>query len=310
VTRPVALVLRALGLGDLVTGLPALRLLRTVRPGHDVLLATPGVWAPIVSRFDPAVEVLPTAELAPITGAPDQPDLAIDLHGNRMRSTRLLLATRPRQLVSYATGGCDWDPGEHEVARWCRLLREELPVRGWAPDPRLAGILGRPPEASVPQGRTVVHCGAGSPSRVWPAERSAALALLLAAEGHDVVVTGGPGEEEAAELVAHGARVPALTGLSVTELMALVGTARLVVSGDTGIAHLACAYETPTVTLFGPVSPACWGPPRRPRHRVVWHGDGTGDPHGRSVDRALARISVREAAAEARTADRVARAND
>ena len=47
------------------------------------------------------------------------------------------------------------------------------------------------------------------------------------------------------------------------------------VSGDTGIAHLASAYGTPSVVLFGPVDPAQWGPPAAartsrspaPRHR-------------------------------------------
>lgn len=49
-----------------------------------------------------------------------------------------------------------------------------------------------------------------------------------------------------------------------------------------------------------PVSPAAWGPPRHPRHRVLSHGDvhgGRGDPHGTRLDPALAAISVCEACA-------------
>jgi ADP-heptose:LPS heptosyltransferase len=72
----------------------------------------------------------------------------------------------------------------------------------------------------------------------------------------------------------------------------------LVVSGDTGVAHLASAFETPSVVLFGPVSPSVWGPPRRPQHAVLWHGpDGVarpGDPHGEAVDQRLNSITVEE----------------
>ncbi|MEO3783986.1 glycosyltransferase family 9 protein [Actinocorallia sp. B10E7] len=72
--------------------------------------------------------------------------------------------------------------------------------------------------------------------------------------------------------------------------------ARLVVSGDTGLAHLAFAYARPSVTLYGPVSPRLWGPPADRRHRVIWHGTGVrpGDPHGRSPDRRLLLIGPRE----------------
>jgi ADP-heptose:LPS heptosyltransferase len=52
----------------------------------------------------------------------------------------------------------------------------------------------------------------------------------------------------------------------------------LVLSGDTGLAHLAAAFGTPAVTLAGPVPPRLWGPPPRPWHRVLWAGL-EGDPH-------------------------------
>jgi ADP-heptose:LPS heptosyltransferase len=78
------------------------------------------------------------------------------------------------------------------------------------------------------------------------------------------------------------------------ELAAVIAAARVVVCGDTGVAHLATAYRRPSVVLFGPVSPALWGPPQRPQHVVLWHGDGTGDPWGTTLDPALARVTVDE----------------
>jgi ADP-heptose:LPS heptosyltransferase len=109
-----------------------------------------------------------------------------------------------------------------------------------------------------------------------------------------VVVTGGPGEAWLARAVAEEAGVPALLEPSLLELVSLIGRARLVICGDTGVAHLASNYRTPSVLLFGPVSPAAWGPPAGGPHQVLWHGDGAGDPHGRQVDPALLAITVEE----------------
>jgi ADP-heptose:LPS heptosyltransferase len=161
----------------------------------------------------------------------------------------------------------------------------------------VAGSLARVPDVSdgvAPPGRTVLHCGAKAPSRRWPVERFAALAAALRADGHDVLVVGGAGEQELAESIGAAAAVPACTGLTVSELVALIARARLLVSGDTGPAHVASNYRVASVVLFGPVSPSRWGPPADPRHQPIWHGDGTGDPHGTSIDPALLRITVDE----------------
>ncbi|HYO37297.1 MAG TPA: glycosyltransferase family 9 protein, partial [Geodermatophilus sp.] len=125
-----------------------------------------------------------------------------------------------------------------------------------------------------------------------------------AAAGHDVRITGGPAERDLAAAVARGAGLDdgaVLAGRTSTlELAATVAAASVVVSGDTGVAHLATAYRRPSVVLFGPVSPALWGPPPRvgpgggALHVVLWHGDGTGDPWATELDPALARIPVDE----------------
>ena len=188
-----------------------------------------------------------------------------------------------------------WRHDEHEVPRWCRLLREGLPLPD-AATPRLAGLLPVP-AVDTPRGLTVVHCGAKSPSRQWHPCRFAAVAMLLAARGHRVVVTGGRNEADRAERIAAAAQVDVLIEPSLLELAGVVARARLVVSGDTGVAHLASAYETPSVVLFGPVSPVRWGPPDVPIHQVIWHGDDSGDPHGDTMDPALDRITVAEVVA-------------
>jgi ADP-heptose:LPS heptosyltransferase len=141
-----------------------------------------------------------------------------------------------------------------------------------------------------------VHPGAASEARRWPAERFAAVARAERAAGHDVVVTGGRAEVPLAHRVADLAGLPdgiVLAGRTdLLQLAAAVAAAGRVVCGDTGIAHLATAFGTPSVLLFGPTSPARWGPPPgRPLHRVLWAGR-EGDPHGRGVDAGLLEIEV------------------
>ena len=303
------LLLRALGLGDFLTGVPAYRAVRRAFPGHLIVLAAPGGLADLVPLTGAIDELLPAAELEPVgwTGAP--PDVAIDLHGRGPASHRLLAALGPQRLITFGGrhgggfAGPRWRAGEHEVARWCRLCSES----GIPADPadlRLTAVPGTalpsgalPPAPGGP-GLTLVHPGAAAPSRRWPPGRFAAVAAELARLGHQVVVTGSAAERPLAMDVARRAGLPPQSVLagrtSLAALAALTASARLVVSGDTGLAHLATAYARPSVVLFGPVPPAEWGPPADPRHQALWAGgDGyRGDPHGRRTDPALAAIPV------------------
>jgi ADP-heptose:LPS heptosyltransferase len=129
--------------------------------------------------------------------------------------------------------------------------------------------------------------------------RYAEVATALRARGRRVVVTGGPGEDDLVARLAKQARLPDTDtfggGLPFGRLSALVAGARAVVSGDTGIAHLAAAHATASVTLFGPVAPSLWGPPPGPRHLALWHpGPEAGDPHGTRPDPALLRVTPGE----------------
>lgn len=298
-TRPTALILRALGLGDFFTGLPALRLVRDALPEHRLVLALPRSLAPLARLSGFVDDVVHGHELDPLVDPPERPQIAIDLHGNGPASANLLARTNPVRIVAYANGVPRWRADEHEVARWCRLVIEGLP----APDarcPPVAGSFAAVPDVDVPAGRTLLHCGAKAPSRRWPADRFAEVAGKLRADGHDVLVLGGPPERALAEHIGRAARVPWRADLSVLELVATIARARLLISGDTGPAHVASNYQVPSVLLFGPVSPQRWGPPVDLRHRVLWHGDGTGDPHGTAPDPALLAITVDEVLATVR----------
>jgi ADP-heptose:LPS heptosyltransferase len=297
--RPRLLALRALGLGDLLTGVPALRALRRSCPDHEVVVAAPRVLAPLLDLAGVADGLLDARGVEPLVWDGEPPELAVNMHGAGPQSHQLLRALHPGRLVAFgseAAGhvGPAWDTDEHECRRWCRLLEESLHIPSDAGDLRLPAP-GTP--ALVP-GAVVIHPGAAHPSRRWPAQRFAAVARRLADPAHAVVVTGGRDEVALAELVARHAglrRDAVLAGRTeLDQLAAQVASARLVVCGDTGMAHLASAFGTPSVLLFGPMPPARWGPPPDGPHQVIWHGAGLGDPCGDRVDPALLRIDVDE----------------
>lgn len=107
----------------------------------------------------------------------------------------------------------------------------------------------------------VVHPGAAVPARAWPALHHAALVELLEAYGHRVVVTGGPAETSLTATVAGPSALNLGGRTSLRTLAEVLKGAAVVVTGNTGPAHLAAAVGTPVVCLFSPVVPAVrWAP--------------------------------------------------
>jgi ADP-heptose:LPS heptosyltransferase len=296
--RRTLLALRALGLGDLLTAVPALRALAAAFPDHEVVLATPPSLAPLAMLAGAADAILAADRLDALAGLPPGA-VAVNLHGRGPQSHRALLAGRPSRLIAFrhpdvaeSVHGPVWRDDEHEVRRWCRLVEEF----GVPADP---GSLDVPaPDRPIAErvfGAVLLHPGAKDPARRWPPSRWGRLAARLRADGRRVVVTGGRDEKGLARSVAElggldGCSV--LTDMDVLDLVAAVSAACLVVAGDTGVAHVATATRTPSVLLFGPTSPDLWGPPAdRVDHRVLWTGGG-GDPHASETFVGLLEIGV------------------
>jgi ADP-heptose:LPS heptosyltransferase len=295
-------VLRALGLGDFLTALPALRALAEAFADHRRVLAMPAALAPLAQLSGVLHEVVDAAPLAALPPRARGPRLAVNLHGRGPESHRVLLATRPALLIAFShpavaetAGAPRWREDEHEVHRWCRLLQEH----GIAADPTRLDLVapGCAPLAAprAAWGATLLHPGAASGARRWPAERWSAVARAEEALGRRVIVTAGPDEAALAHRVARAAGLGAEAvhaDLDARRLAGLVQAAARIVCGDTGVGHLATALRTPSVVLFGPCSPARWGPPAdRPWHRALWKGR-RGDPHGTTLDPGLAAITV------------------
>jgi lipopolysaccharide heptosyltransferase I len=110
----------------------------------------------------------------------------------------------------------------------------------------------------------VINPGGNWLTKCWEPERYGELALRLMNDGHPVVVTWGPGEEDLKRrLVRSAGRGVREVPTTLEELVALCETARLFVGGDTGPMHFAAAVGTPIVAIFGPTSSDRNGPFRR-----------------------------------------------
>lgn len=139
-------------------------------------------------------------------------------------------------------------------------------VDGPDPPPYATAHWPAPPERErvpVPSRHAVLHVGASSPLKQWPASRWRSLADALAADGLDIVWSAGPGEDAAlAAIEARAGELRIAGTLSLAGLWHLLAGAALVVCPDTGVAHLGRIVGAPVVTLFGPGSALMCGPGR------------------------------------------------
>jgi ADP-heptose:LPS heptosyltransferase len=293
--RPVAVALRALKLGDLLVAVPALHALRRGLPEHRLLLATSAWLAPLVDLV-PVDGIVPTKGLdALLPFRPGEVDVAVNLHGNGAESRGIVDALGARQVIQHARPGepgLAWQDGIHERVRWARLVD----AFGMPSDPEEVAI-AVPSVPSPAPGAAVVHVGAFYGSRQWPVDRFAAVARALTDRGHAVVFSGSAAERERALAVAAAggfAEESVLAGrIELDGFAALVAAASLVVTADTGAAHLASAYRVPSVVIFGPAPPEEWGPPAGGPHIVLTDPAlRVGDTFGSEPDPALLAVAV------------------
>jgi ADP-heptose:LPS heptosyltransferase len=295
VNRPHLVALRALGLGDFLTAVPALRALARAFPDHHRILAAPAWQAPLARLAGAVDDTVHTLQLEPLRPRLRNADVAVNLHGRGPQSTALLAATEPGRLIAFDNGdGPTWEVDEHERDRWCRLLV----AHGMVADPddyRLPVPDVQFAERAIDA--TVIHPGAAAPARCWPAQRWVEVARAERRQGRQVLLTGAASELRLARFIAGEAGLPRRAVLAgqtdVLELVAVIGHAARLVCADTGVAHIASAVATPSVVLFGPTPPSRWGPPPNGPHIVLWHGTN-GDPLADALDPGLAAITVDE----------------
>jgi heptosyltransferase-1 len=132
-------------------------------------------------------------------------------------------------------------------------------------------------DGSENQPLILVNPGAGWGAKRWPVERYAAVAKEFVNRGCRVLVNAGPGEEALAEVIVKETSGSAVAlNSSLEHLIAVTRRVRLVIAGDTGPLHLACALGKPVVGIYGPTDPSRNGP-FGTRFKVLRHPDSRRD---------------------------------
>ena len=300
---PELLALRALKLGDLLVAVPAIRAIKRAHPDHRVILAVPGWLDPVLDLVEGVDALLPTPGLnAPLSIQPGRVDTVVNLHGKGPESRDLLDLLHPRRKVGHRAPGWDgpeWLDGLLERFRWTRLVT----AHGMPADPDDVAL--KDPGASDRPGAAVVHVGAFYGCRQWPVERFAAVARALERKGLEVVFTGSEAERARALETAEQAGLAddrVLAGrIGLRAFAALVRAAAIVISADTGAAHLASAYRVPSVIIFGPAPVEEWGPPPGPHIVLTDARLRVGDTFGAEPDPALLAVQIEDVLGAAST---------
>lgn len=118
----------------------------------------------------------------------------------------------------------------------------------------------------------VIFSGASIKEKRWGADRFRLVAEMLAAFGIRIVVVGGKEDRQQGEVIVAGGIGLNLAGLtSLPETAAVIQKSALLLSGDSGVLHIAAGLGVPTVSLFGPGRVKKWAP-RGDRHIVINKG--------------------------------------
>lgn len=165
------------------------------------------------------------------------------------------------------THGIRYNQSEYEQENFLALLRPlnvdsirdvvsdqlELPVQSVSKVRKLLQPLGA-------NSFVVIFSGASIPEKRWGTERFRVVAKRLVDDGYRVVIVGSRNDRVGGEIIANagGLNLAGLT--SLTETAAVIARSRLVISGDSGVLHLAVVLNIPTLSLFGPSSVDKWAP--------------------------------------------------
>lgn len=301
--RKVAL-LRASRIGDFICATPAFRALRAALPEAEIAMITLPLLRDLVIRsphldrfiafpgFPGIAEQFFEAKKAVQFFRQMQVerfDLAIQMQGSGVYSNPFMLLLGARYTAGFVRPGdgpglldaaLAWPERGHEVQRMLSMAAflgapaqgEDIEFPLWPEDHAAAEALLAEAERPL----IGLHTAARDATRRWPLERFLAVGReLVQRHGGTIVVLGEKTEHTVGEALAQevGARhCLNLAGrTSLVESGAVIARLSLLVTNDTGPAHMAYALKTPTVTIFGSMSPEAYGPPMNGPYRALAH---------------------------------------
>jgi heptosyltransferase II len=294
--------------GDAVMTVPALRELRSLLPDAHITLATRS-WARGLFADADFLDDLLIYDRRGLGSVAKQIrhwrdrsfDLAL-LFQNAFEAAVIPLLARIPLRIGYATDARrlllshplqvpEWHNSRHEIFYYLnivgeleQLLYRQSTVLSRAPNSAIAVSDGRKTKALSllringlhSEGPLVAMCPGSINSRAkrWPAERYAELAdSLMEKLNAEILLIGSPAELDVSQEVARRMcnQPIVLTGKTdLAELTSVLSLVDLLVTNDTGAAHIAAALARPTLVIFGPTNPLTTRP-FSPLAEVVRH---------------------------------------
>ncbi len=221
-------------------------------------------------------------------------DLIVQLHGSGHYINEFVRSIRSRATLGFhpssqpeigLDSSLEWPEVGHEIERLKALVlhlgaadcgdRLEFPVFEF--EQVLACQLLYENGVDLSKPYICVHAGGRSLTRRWLAERYKAVVDRLTDDGWQVVLTGVAAELDIAaaltQVALSHAASPRCTNLfgktNTGTLAAILEGARLMISNDTGVSHIAAALGIPSVVLVLGSDPARWFPQNRELHHAV-----------------------------------------
>lgn len=298
--RKVAL-LRASRIGDFLCATPAFRALRCALPQAEITLITLPMLRELADRL-PSID-----RVVAFPGFPgiaeqffdarstlrflqemqcERFDLAIQMQGSGAYSNSFTLLlgakatagfVRPGDPAGRLDAALPYPEGVREVQAVLALATFlGAPAQGestdyplWPSDHEAATCLLKGAERPL----LGLHPAARDATRRWGLDRFAAAGNALRDRyGGTLVILGEKEEQATGDALARRLDRPCLNLIgktSLTTLGAVIARLSLLVTNDTGPAHMAYALGTPTVTIFGAASPERYGPPREGPYRAL-----------------------------------------
>jgi heptosyltransferase II len=278
-------------LGDAVMTIPALQRLRASFPAARITLLAPPRAADVFTGFASVDEVLAyhrkeQGKRAFIEAMQrlrrERFDLAI-LFQNAFEAALLAFLGGAKIRIGYDTQGrgallthklqrSDEHRNRHQINDYLDLVMEaehiclgraSTAVRNTTPTLIASNEQRQAAASFLPSTGKLIALNVGatnSRAKCWPEDRFAALADRMVTErGARIVLIGAGSEREnAARVIAQMQQPEAATNVagetSIAELIGLLASCDLLVTNDTGPAHVGAALGIPTLTIFGPTN--------------------------------------------------------
>lgn len=271
------LIIRPGGIGDVVLLAPVINFLRVAYPAVTLSVLAErrnaGVCAliPAIDHFycyDKPAEFMQALQ--------GRYDLVIDTEQWHRLSAVVARLVRSSMKIGFGTNersrmfthSVPYSHDDYEMVSFSRLFE---PLTG-----ACAALDGTTPFLTVPSDATaaaekllaplgdqqvvVIFPGASIVERRWGAARYKAVAELIQKKGYAVVVVGGADDLLDGLAIAGDCGLNLAGKTTLAETAAVLARAVLLISGDSGVLHIAVGLGTPTVSLFGPGRALKWAP--------------------------------------------------